>query len=47
VKPATPAQKSVNSQKWTKDLDADGLDDVRGNLFDKLDDVETQQGNLM
>ncbi|CAB3981901.1 Hypothetical predicted protein [Paramuricea clavata] len=43
VKPATPVQKSVNSMKWSKSLSVDGLDDVRGNLIDKLDDIETQQ----
>jgi hypothetical protein len=30
--------------KWSKSLSVDGLDDVRGNLIDKLDDIETQQG---
>ena len=44
MKPASPAQKSVNSVKWSKKSSVDGLDDVKGNLFDKLDDIETQQG---
>ncbi|XP_046853436.1 uncharacterized protein LOC124446634 isoform X2 [Xenia sp. Carnegie-2017] len=43
VKSATPAQKSVNSTKWTNTLTVDGLDSIRGNLIDKLDDIETQQ----
>ncbi|XP_028418668.1 SLAIN motif-containing protein 2-like [Dendronephthya gigantea] len=43
VRPATPAQKSIPSLKWTKTSSVSGLDDVRGNLIDKLDDIETQQ----